>query len=351
MNDKRKTNFDLLKIIAIIFIIIHHVIFHGKILQNCNTKSLYVIFSLIEYLVIIGVNLFILITGYFQSNKDFRPKKIWQLIGCCLFYKAFIIILFANFKIMHLNIFEIIKEIFIFKLDTYNSYWFVVIYLFLYCLSPFLNKLINSLSQKEYKNLLFITTIIFSIIPSFTISDAFIGDGYTLYNFIYLYLIGAYIRIYTSTNKYKDKTKILIFLTIIYPIINFSSTLIFKYLVPFSNLSIKFYKNSFNYNNPIVILQSVTLFLLFSTFNLKSKIINTMSKLTLGIYLMHDNKFIRNYIYKYLKIDNGVITSFSFIFYVLLISLIIFLFCAIIEWSRQKILKFMLKSKKTFTNY
>jgi hypothetical protein len=99
------------------------------------------------------------------------------------------------------------------------------------------------------------------------------------------------------------------------------------------------------YSNPIIIIQTISFFLIFTTFNFKSKIINKISKTTLGVYLIHDNDFVRVRIYRILKINNGPITSYSFILYILIISIFIFTVCSIIEMIRQLIFKFIYNRK------
>lgn len=98
------------------------------------------------------------------------------------------------------------------------------------------------------------------------------------------------------------------------------------------------------YCNPIVILQSICYFSLFGTFNLKNKFINKMSALTFGVYLIHENNFVRLHLYKWLKIDNGIITSYKFVIYALIISLAIYIGTSIIELIRQAIGNIIKKS-------
>ena len=58
---------------------------------------------------------------------------------------------------------------------------------------------------------------------------------------------------------------------------------------------------TFKYSNPIIIVQSVMYLSFFGTLNLKSKFINYISRLTLGVYFIHDNDYVRATIYKFLK--------------------------------------------------
>ena len=80
--------------------------------------------------------------------------------------------------------------------------------------------------------------------------------------------------------------------------------------------------------------------MLFQTFKFSSKVVNTVSRTTFGIYLIHEHEFIKKYIYKLLKIDLGIkYTNLNVIFKCIYVSVIIFLACAIIERIRILLLE------------
>ena len=60
---------------------------------------------------------------------------------------------------------------------------------------------------------------------------------------------------------------------------------------------------------------------------------------------IHDNNFVRDNIYKWLKIDNGPIYSYKFIIYILAVSVAIYIVCSIIEYLRQLLFNFIYKLK------
>ena len=97
------------------------------------------------------------------------------------------------------------------------------------------------------------------------------------------------------------------------------------------------------YNNPLVIIQAISLFLLFGTFDFKNKIINKISSLTFGVYLIHES-YMRMNLYKWIGIDNGkMIYGKSILLKVFVWAIIIFILCAIIEWIRQLLFKLISK--------
>lgn len=54
-----------------------------------------------------------------------------------------------------------------------------------------------------------------------------------------------------------------------------------------------FINGNLSYSNPIIILQTIFYFSLFSTINIKSKFVNKIASLSLGVYLFHDNQLIK----------------------------------------------------------
>lgn len=100
----------------------------------------------------------------------------------------------------------------------------------------------------------------------------------------------------------------------------------------------------YSYNNPFIIIQSICYFLFFSLLSIKSRVINILSSTTLGVYLIHDNNFIREYLYKILGFQN-ISYSSTILVKVLLCSLLIFSLCSIIELLRKAIFKFLFNRK------
>ncbi len=60
---------------SMFLIVLYHVIFHGHVIKN-TTGQLQLIFEFIQLSTMIHVNIFILITGYFQSKSSFSNKFV-----------------------------------------------------------------------------------------------------------------------------------------------------------------------------------------------------------------------------------------------------------------------------------
>ena len=146
LTNERKSNFELMRIISMFFIVLYHLIYHEQILEHTTSKSLELIIKFIELTIIIHVNSYVLITGYFQSQSTFKQSKVWKIINQSLFYRIIIIIIMLLIG-TSIDKVTIYKELF--PIDRLE-YWFIKVYLLLYLISPFINKLIKTLFNLEF---------------------------------------------------------------------------------------------------------------------------------------------------------------------------------------------------------
>lgn len=362
---ERNSNFELMRITSMFMIVIWHFIFHSNILAK-TSGTLNLIIYFIYIIVSIHVNSFILVSGYFQYNKKFKPRKIVSLITTTWFYKLIYAIIFSVTGIVTITKTEMLFFIqpFNFNYGFGEFYWFINMYIFLYLLSPFINKLIETLSQKQHKTLIIILLVMLSIVPTVTLNSTLNNNGYTIASFVMLYIIGAYFGKYKLRENYhfrnfsKNKYQLLLLILFIVSIFLAITPKIITDYFENSNIEILSYvKYLFglkliDYISPVIILESVLYLLLFETFDFKSKFINKVASLTFGIYLVHENNFLVKFLYDRLPISvNGVIYP-NVIIKMLLYSIIIFIVSAIIEYIRQLLSKLITKTKiyKKFIN-
>lgn len=355
MMKNRESNFELMRVISMLFIVMWHILLHGNYINNCSQQSLRIFFTLIQFIIIVHVNSFVLLSGYFQSKNYFKLHKLFNLFIQVIFYAE--VLLIIAIKIGIANNITLAMHINNFLPSTISNYWFVNCYIIVYILSDYLNKFINKLDYKEFKYFLLLLFMVFSVLPYFSGQRFISNNGYTFYNFIFLYFIGAFLRMYPlnksdilkkfSKNSYK---LILITIFILCAIINFLlNNFAFSSIVDGSllkDISTKIGSNFLSYSSPFVIIQTITYFELFNNMKLaNNKFINFLSLNTFGVYLIHDNNYVRAFLYKYLKIDNGLntIAGYQSIIKLFLFTIGIFVACAIIESARRLIEKVIMK--------
>lgn len=356
MSKARKSNFELMRIISMILIIVWHIIIHGHIIEH-TIGTINFILNMILSICIVHVNSFVLLSGYFGYDKKSSINKVIKLLNMTLFYSALIVIICTKLNLINLdsNV-EFLKQ---FSYIPFSQYWFIKTYMLLYLLSPFINKLINNLNKNQYRTLLLVSFLIFSIIPVFSGEQIFnVNQGYSLYNFIFLYILGAYLRIYPLDKSKvfeklnKNKLRLILIVSfILLALFNVSLLYLGKYLEKIDSNILKeiagYIKRGFvSYSSPIVIIQTVCYFLYFSKLNINSKVINYVSSCMFGIYLIHDNYIIRSFIYRMLKVDLGIMIFSKHIFLeILLCTFIIFFISLFIEILRKLLFKLLRKIK------
>ena len=337
---KRNIGLDCLRIVSMIMIVFVHYLGKGGLLNIENTSNNYhVIYYFIEALSIIAVNCYVLISGYFLIKSKFKWKKVLQLWLETLFYSIAIYFIIVGLGLKELDFKGVIKSLF--PIIT-KEYWFINIYLVMYILSPFLNKLINNMNKKEYQNLLIILVICFSIISilpnEYTLDSS---EGYGIIWFICLYLIAGYIRIYDIPKKL-NKNFYFLLIYLIFAIILTTGMLTFDLLGEYlgrGTLRAKFLQ----YNNILVLMESIALFMFFKQLNIKNiktiKIVEFIAPLTLAVYLIHEQSQLRTVLYNKILHTEICYHNPCGILIVIGSVLAIFVTCIIIEFVRQKILK------------
>lgn len=364
---QRNSNFELMRIVSMLFIVLWHVILHGHMINNCSDPSILFILEIIQLIIIIHVNSFILLSGYYQSKSHFKLSKFLSLLLQVMLYACIIYIVAVQLKIV--DNFDITRLINSILPSAINEYWFIKAYVLLYLLSDMINHFIDSLSRVQYKNTLIVLFILFSLAP-FISGNLFIeNNGMNFFSFIYLYLVGGYLGRYPikETYYFKRFTKngykwLLVFGFFLMVFINYSviqmTGRLGNYNAIFRGISNRLLANQLTYLTPMVLIQTICYFLYFETLNIKNnKLINLISGCTFGIYLFHDHELIRSNIYIWANIDNGAYDNYNILGLMLLVTISIFMFGILIELIRKLLVTLILKLKITnklidkFKNY
>ena len=151
----RQSNLELLRIISILFVLIVHFDFgtfgvpvHADLL---NSKSTAIVKCLIECFAIIGVNAFVLISGYF--GVKIKINSVMNLLFQCFFYSVILYIVLWILGFVDFNAKRMLQKF----LFVTESNWFISCYLGLLVFSPMVNNFIDSVKRRKLE--LFIISI------------------------------------------------------------------------------------------------------------------------------------------------------------------------------------------------
>lgn len=142
MHRSRQSNFELLRIVCMAMIIVSHYCCHGGILVQGNATNIFLA-QLLRLGGKLGVTGFILITGYFMCEKQFKISSGFKVAFQTMFYSIAVLAVCLFLK-QPVGVRTIISQVFS---PIYSVYWFVTAYIGLYMFIPFLNVIIRKINR------------------------------------------------------------------------------------------------------------------------------------------------------------------------------------------------------------
>ena len=313
-----------------LFVVTHHFICHAlcpDVLTADNRNPLFIFSSFWEGFVFVGVNCFLLISGYFGIRL--KARRVWLLYLQCAFYGLIGFLLAHFYSDLPLTHTIITKTVFIF---SHPLWWFVAYYLLLMIISPILNAGTESLTKKGFIAVLAGITFVQVYLGFFWQKSAFDPHGYSILNFVYLYLIGRYIHLHGEAS---EKGKMRLSWLMVY----FACALLFgvcNILRTFTDIPFGF---NYSYNNPLVILASIGLFQFINSISFHSNTINYLAGGVFAAYLLQDQVFIAKPLYGWWAAVCNSLPSFFGILLTFTLSVAFIFLSVLIEKGREKIMK------------
>lgn len=290
MKKVRESNFELLRCLLAFMIVLAH--YNSNKMGNAlsyvtpgSLNSYFLCFA--ESLSIIGTNGFVLLTGYFSWKTD--RASLRKPVGLILYVIAYKVLFYFLGLVILKQAFTIKGLVAGFIPDN----WFVVLYIVLVLLSPYINCMIRNLDKKSFLTLLGMVFLLFSVWPTIlvvvetrfgigtiglnTIAVSGASSGYSIVNFVMLYLIGAFIAKFNAL-PYGKQWDVLGHLA--------CTVLIFAQEV--------FLGDGWSYANPFVILSTVFFMNIFRKTHFTSGLVNGAAKASLGVFLIHTQTLVWN---------------------------------------------------------
>ncbi|MEE0859536.1 MAG: acyltransferase [Acutalibacteraceae bacterium] len=347
---KRQSGIELLRIIAMLQIIFLHVSQYGKLFDTANSAGDLdgLLVTFMWSLCRAPVDVFVMISGYFMITSQFDIKRTIKrasnVYGAMFFYSVAISVIF--FIINPVNI--TVANCFIAVMPFFSKTWyFLSNYLIVLLLSPFLNKMLTSLTKKQYLYFMGIVFVVMSLWSTLAKVDGLdevfkidkIVDPYygkSLGGFLLMYIIGGYLRLFVKQKPVSDGAKTGV--KYIYLLAFFAlcvADMGLYYLFPQ-------YNHVFGmFNNPIVLAEGALLILFFRDFKFSSKLVNTIAGTTLGIYAIHENPYIREWLWDIVNFsDKALYDTLIYVPLAILACISIFACGCVIELVRLKIFGF-----------
>lgn len=336
---KRNYGLDLLRIFSMINIINLHINICSSLLNLKSNSLKFKGVWCLEIFSYSSVNCFGLISG-FVGYKQYNFANLIYLWVILCFYSVFgSFYLYLKNKIIKENLILSFFPILIKREWYFNSYFSM--YLFL----PFINKGINYIKRKTYKNIIFLLIGFFSFYNVIAVllgkrNYNFLNNGYSPLWLIILYIIGGYFGKYFIQNRNNYKNYYFIYFLIYIVTSFFTSEIYFKLL----KLKKKNSKIFISYLSPTILLQAVSLLMFFSRLNIKNniliKIISIFTPLTFSVLPIHSFLLTSkiNIMLIFFRWINTI--NFNMIFFKIYgLSIIFYFICIFIDYFRLKLFK------------
>lgn len=340
--EQRKSNMELLRLVSIAMIVVFHCAFKSGFSFEPGFSVNKLVVKVFWMLGELGVNLFMLISGYFMVNGRFKVRKLVRLLAEAQFY--WWLTLLIGSRVGACTLPQGKKELLLafFPVTLNRCGWFLTVYVLIYLLSPYLNLLIRAMDEKTYRKFLLTVLGLFCVIPTFF--GFFFNTTETMlyYNrFIWLtimYFSGAYIYIYMQNQENQNiftRKRAVRLTTASSGAIVLSILAIDRFSGFFERLGTTEPAYFWPPNTIPMLCLSVGVFVWFLHIELPYRpVINTLASTTLGIYLMHDgilNRWLWQTVFRCAEYQESPFLAFR----ILGTAAVIFIVGAAVDLARQ----------------
>lgn len=323
----RDSNMELLRIVAMLFVLIDHSNFLSLGLVSSEEVTNDVTSSfcrlLVETLSITCVNIFVLISGWYGIKPKFSRG------GEFLFQVLFIMLVALCINIIclgHSFCFNDIKDLVLLN----DIMWFPKAYFLLYILAPVLNAYIEKVDEKVLRNTLLVFYIFQFAYGWLCGGVGWFSGGFSTISFIGLYMLARYCHLYLSqyVNKLSFNTYVSLYI-LTGVVVSIVWILLIKTDFNQENLNRWF----LSYNSPHIIVEALILLFAFTKITLYSNFINWVASSCFAVYIFHCSPGIGTRLFEMVKTfyQNDTLT---FVLYTGIGIFIVFTFSILIDKIR-----------------
>ncbi len=325
---QRNSNLELYRIIVMLLIVAHHYVVNSGVMHAMqeNPTSLP---SLYYYILgawgKVGINCFVLITGYFMCTSSITLKKFLKLFTEVCFYLVAVNAIFflSGYEALTLkNVWSDMQLL----LDVSQCFTscFIMFYLFI----PFLNTLVHNMTRRQHLYLIVLCLSIFSGIATFILGH--VAINYVVW-FCILYFIASYLRMYQPMKQlhWGHLMGGALFLSL-------ASIIMILFIAERTGYNLPQYHFISDSNKLLAVLLSVCSFMYFKDLRIpQSKVINRIAQSCFGVLLIHANSdAMRQWLWKDILNVEGQYRSDNYVWYSLLSVLSIYIICTMIDQLR-----------------
>lgn len=329
----RDSGIELLKIFAIFVIVINHTVQsltneaynipnNGFVIDisRATTNIQCILLLIFRHFGVLGNSVFFICSAWFLLKSKNWNKKKWLFMVIEIWVVS-IVIFIITYIILHGNISIgiIISSLFP---TTFGNNWYMTCYLLFYPIHPILNSIVNMMNRRQLFRSTLVMVFLY-VFMNFINCSWFFSSAIILW--ITIYFAIAYMQKYLMSFVDNIRENIILF---IIGVIGFIGIILITdicglYSQVLSDKVMRWVNNC----NPFLLAMSIAMFNIARNIHFKNRFINYISKLSLLIYIIHENIILRTYFRP--AMWNYVYKRFGYsdvIQWVFIISFIIFIF-------------------------
>lgn len=326
---KRSSNIELFRIIVMFLILCGHYVFNSSLLTQFwgSVSAPTLFYSMFGMWGKVGINCFVLITGYFMCTSSITFRKFLKLYLELIFYSVIIWLIFVIAGKSQFSILDLFLKLTPFwKIESDN---FGSAYMVWWLFIPFLNILIRNMGRQVHLRLVFLSILVFTLIPLLPFGSIAVNP---ICWFSVLYLIASYIRLYPSFIVKGSDAKFWGGMTLLFMALSLFGTML-TFMYANDNFTFGPYWLVMDSNAPFALLIGVSSFLFFKNIKLRhSNVVNRIAATTFGILLIHSCcEDMKQWLWE--DVVNTSAHCMQF-WYAILVCIVIFALCSFIDWMR-----------------
>lgn len=330
----RDSNLELYRIIVMLAIVAHHYVVNSGLMnvidQNGATRPASIFLLLFGCWGKIGINCFVLITGYFMCKSNITLKKFLKLFLEWMFYKYVIWAIFILCGYRFPSMKQALKSLLPFTslTDGFTS-CYIVFFLFI----PFLNILIQGMNQRQHQLLLLLSLGVFSVLGSVIP----VGSSYVIW-FMNLYFLAAYIRLYPIALF--ENTRFWGWMSLLAVVCAYGSVILMAWVKDCFGFSGYYYFLA-DSNKITALAAALSFFLFFKNWKIKyNRVINTVASSTFGVLCIHAHSdAMRVWLWEELCRNTEVYDSAFLVLYAFGVVIAVYLVCTAIDQLRIRFIE------------
>lgn len=331
----RQSNFELLRIIAMLMVLVIHADFLALGSPSDAEIMDHPISSAVRYVVeslgLVCVNLYILISGYFGIKVKMR--SVLNFAFLVIFWRIVITpVVYIVRLVLGLGLPLTPYEMFMYFIPGFGD-WFALAYVLLLFVAPMLNSWLDRVSTLRLTSYLvgfYLFIMLFNWILEI---PAQISRGYSSIWFIWLYLAGALMRRLSISFRRSPRHYLMLYLAVSV-CAGLGFFIIRCCLIGEDTLWVR--RSLVSYVSPFVVVASLLLFACFDKLKFNSAIINKIAVSTFAVYLVHMHPLIAG---GYLKACQWIYDRFNTWQYIpLIVIFILGVFFVIVAGDRIRLI-------------